>query len=255
MELNLTPVCLYGSIQYQDITNNITAAQIGKLWYPTINTDLFDAGFTNIGCMEGFLQNLDGYEEGLSMLGYTRQGTSFINKNDPRFQSEIKILDDGIFRSECRIDDQGYTKTYRYKSDNFDDLTSNILNLLDTYEIDIFSSITIASSEDSMYVIEAKMSTRDLAKNLVRVKSSNIWSYGINIKNRKDKKGDVIVQFKDPKGGAGDLYIYYDVDIVTWRKWLSAPSKGHYFWIAIRDKFGYSKLTGDKKGKLKNAIN
>lgn len=255
MDLNLTPVCLYGNIQYHDQKNKITAARIGKLWYPTIDTELFDAGFTSIGCMEGFLQNLDQYEEGLSMLGYGRQGSSFINNSDPRFWSEIKILDDGIFRSECRVDDQGYMKTYKYRSDNFDDLTSNILNLLDTYQIDLFASITITSNEDAKYVIEAKMSSRDLAKNLVRVKSSNIWSYGINIKNRKDKKGDVVVQFKDPKGGAGDLYIYYDVDIVTWRKLLASPSKGHGFWVLIRNRFKYSKLTGDKKGKLKNAIN
>lgn len=104
--------------------------------------------------------------------------------------------------------------------------------------------------------IQAAISSKDLTKNMVRVKSSNIWAYGINVRNRKDRVGDVVVQFKDSKyGGAGDIYIYYDVPVTTYRSWMSAPSKGHYFWVKIRNYFKYSKLTGDKRGKLKNAVN
>lgn len=103
--------------------------------------------------------------------------------------------------------------------------------------------------------IQAAINTRNLAQNLVKVKSSNIWGYTINVNSKKDKFGDVIVQFKGDNGGPGDVYIYYDVPVLTYRRWHSAPSKGHYFWKYIRNYFKYSKLTGDKKGKLHNAVN
>ena len=98
-------------------------------------------------------------------------------------------------------------------------------------------------------------SSRDITKNMVRVRSSNMWSYTINVKQMGDDTGDVYVQFKNANGGPGDVYVYYDVPIRIYRKWLSAPSKGHYFWVYIRDNYKYSKLTGDKRGKLKNAVN
>lgn len=103
--------------------------------------------------------------------------------------------------------------------------------------------------------VMAAINTRNLAQNIVRVKSSNVWGYTINVKDRKSKFGDVIVQFKGNNGGPGDIYIYYDVPVLTYRRWHSAPSKGHYFWVYIRNNFKYSKLTGDKRGKLHNAVN
>ena len=103
--------------------------------------------------------------------------------------------------------------------------------------------------------VMAAINTRNLAQNIVRVKSSNVWGYTINVKDRKSKFGDVIVQFKGNNGGPGDIYIYYDVPVLTYRRWHSAPSKGHYFWVYIRNNFRYSKLTGDKRGKLHNAVN
>ncbi len=118
----------------------------------------------------------------------------------------------------------------------------------------VFDKISITSLSDRQSVLAA-INTRNLAQNLVRVRSSNIWSYGLNVKDRKDKTGDLLVQFKNTNGGAGDLYIYYDVPTMVYRRWQSAPSKGHYFWIYIRNNYKYSKLTGDKHGKLKNAVN
>lgn len=110
---------------------------------------------------------------------------------------------------------------------------------------------------DSRYrqQVTAAINTRNLSDQMVRVKSSNIWSYGMNIRSQGDRTGDVVVQFKDRNGGAGDIYIYYDVPISIYRKWQSVPSKGHFFWQNIRNNFKYSKLTGDRKGKLSNAIN
>lgn len=104
-------------------------------------------------------------------------------------------------------------------------------------------------------IITAAINTRDITKNMVRVKSSNIWSYGINIRKNGDAVGDVLAQFKGKNGGPDDIYIYYDVPVRLYRRWHTASSKGHFFWQYIRNNYKYSKLTGDKKGKLKNAIN
>ena len=103
--------------------------------------------------------------------------------------------------------------------------------------------------------ITAAMSSRDITKDMVRVKSSNMWSYKINIKNNGDDLGDVYVQFKDKNGGPGDIYVYYDVPVKIYQRWVGTTSKGHFFWRYVRDRFYYSKLTGDKRGKLRNAIN
>lgn len=103
-------------------------------------------------------------------------------------------------------------------------------------------------------IITAAMSTRDMVKQLVRVKSSNIWAYGMNVRTAKDKTGDVMVQFKGKDGGPDDVYIYYDVPIMVYRRWLSAPSKGHYLWTHIRGKYKFAKLTGDKKTKMPGGI-
>lgn len=122
------------------------------------------------------------------------------------------------------------------------------------YDDSIFMNTMIVAISDRQAVLAA-INTKDFSKNLVKVRSSNVWAYGLNIKDRKDKTGDLVVQFKNKNGGAGDVYIYYDVPIVVYRRWQSAPSKGHYFWVYIRNNFKYSKLTGDKRGKLANAIN
>ena len=116
------------------------------------------------------------------------------------------------------------------------------------YSIDIFNS------EDRLSIITCAINTRDLSKNLARVKSSNVWARALNIKDRKDKTGDLIVQFKNKYGGPGDIYLYVDFPIDLYRKWIAAPSAGHFFWQYIRNNFKYLKLTGDKRGKLPNAI-
>lgn len=98
-------------------------------------------------------------------------------------------------------------------------------------------------------------SARDIARNLVRVKSSNIWAYAIDIKDRHDKTGTVYIQFKGKNGGpTGGLYCYYDVPITVWRQLISAPSKGHAFWKLIRNNYRYSKLDGDKRTHLRNGV-
>lgn len=123
------------------------------------------------------------------------------------------------------------------------------------YSDDIVASIAFLDKSRTNDIITAAINTRNLTMDMVRVKSSNVWGYNINIKDKKDKFGDVVVQFKGSNGGPGDIYIYYDVPVLTYRRWHTAPSKGHFFWQYIRNNFKYAKLTGDKRGKLKNAVN
>lgn len=118
---------------------------------------------------------------------------------------------------------------------------------------DVISSITIVNSQYRRTILCT--TTKELTSKLSKVKSSNVWAYGIDVKHNGDETGDVIVQFKARNGGPGDIYIYYDVPIRVYQRWVSAPSKGHYFWQYIRDRFNYSKLTGDRKGKLAGAVN
>ena len=103
--------------------------------------------------------------------------------------------------------------------------------------------------------ITASISSKNITQRLTRVKSSNLWSCMIDVKDYKEKTGDVYIQFKAKNGGPGDVYMYFDVPISLYKKMISAPSKGHAFWKYIRGKFTYAKLTGDKKTKQKGGIN
>lgn len=128
----------------------------------------------------------------------------------------------------------------------------SILEKLDEDFPDILASVQLRSRyERNIFAA----SIRDTTKNMVRVKSSNLWSYSIDIKDRKSKFGDVYVQFKGKNGGPGDVYCYYDVPVALWRKWLTYPSKGAFHWKYIRNNYRYRKLTGDKRTHLPNGIN
>ena len=96
--------------------------------------------------------------------------------------------------------------------------------------------------------------SRWFTDNLVRVKSSNVWGYSYDIPEDSDV-GTLYVGFKSPKGGKGDVYRYYDVPLKVYRKLITAPSKGRFVWRALRNTYKYSKLTGDKRGVLPNAVN
>ena len=97
-----------------------------------------------------------------------------------------------------------------------------------------------------------RTSTKDFVKKLMRVKSSNVWSYAFNPKD--ENVGDMLMQFKNKNGGPGDIYIYYDVPNKIWQRLVAAPSKGHAFWDMIRHRYTYAKLTGDKRTHLPNGI-
>lgn len=128
-------------------------------------------------------------------------------------------------------------------------ILKRVEHLLNKLDIQVFEFI------DASKEVFAAINTKDLAKKLVRVKSSNVWAIGINVRHQGDTTGDVLAQFKGKNGGPGDVYIYYDVPIKVYNRWVAATSIGHFFWKYIRNNFMYSKLTGDKRGKLRNAIN
>lgn len=121
---------------------------------------------------------------------------------------------------------------------------------------DVFQNIYMIDPQDMLTPVASAISTKNLSKNLVRTKSSNIWSYGMDVTDKNMRFGNVIVQFKGKNGGpTGGTYIYYDVPTKLWQRWLGAASKGAFFWRYIRNVFKYSKLDGNKRGVLPNAIN
>lgn len=99
---------------------------------------------------------------------------------------------------------------------------------------------------------ENKLSTKDMMKKMIRVRSSNLWSYAFQPKDYN--AGTMLIQFKGTNGGPNDVYVYYDIPNKLWQKFVAAPSKGHFFWQYIRNVFKYSKLTGDKRTRLKNGV-
>lgn len=171
----------------------------------------------------------------LNMYGYYKTGESY--RND--------VIGASVKYSQGR---------YVYRRGSSIMCSYDFLDIIDYCDLNENSGEMKVSPVNTYNVITAA-STRDIIKNLVRTRSSNVWAYGIHIKNMGDDYGDVIAQFKDAEGGPGDIYIYYDVPVKLYRRWVAAPSKGHFFWQYIRNNFLYSKLTGDKKGVLKNAVN
>ena len=119
-----------------------------------------------------------------------------------------------------------------------------------------YPEITVFGLGDKHYrsTITASISSKDITKNMVRCRSSNVWSYGINVKDPAMKYGDLYMQFKGSNGGPDDIYVYYDVPTALYRRLVASPSKGAFFWRYIRNNFIYAKLTGDKRTHLKNGI-
>ena len=192
------------------------------------------------------------FKEDLTML-LEMYGFSRLNNEDEfiRDLPSSYVCIAPLSNDELKVYTPDTEETFKYLSD----VAKFLDDLLRSGDDEVFSAVTIINSSEGKSIVQAAISTRDLSKNLVRVKSSNVWAYSINIRDRKDKTGDVLVQFKGKNGGPGDIYIYHDVPVMLWRQWLSASSKGHFFWEHIRNEFMYRKLTGDKRGKLKNAIN
>ena len=238
-----------GSTRYVDKKHSIIASQINDKWYFQKNGKMcFTAGLVNMSTGVNILTHTDEYEESLNMLGYFR-------KEPNKFEFE---LHDNAVSSYISITSKGnfYVITEyanhidEFETPDFDELIHHIIQTEDNLQIEVFATIALCGPTSILAA-----SSKDFVKNnLVRVKSSNIWAYGMDIKNNGDKFGTLYIQFKGPTGGPGDAYSYEDVPIKVWNAGISAPSKGHWFWKYIRNNYMYRKLTGDKIGKLPNAL-
>lgn len=198
--------------------------------------------------------------ESLNMLGYFKDpSTADFVCGIVGCESKVKASSDLYFL----ITSATNTCSISPKS-SFDFLVDSILDLQDScQETEEFERKDTWNTAESIlcstYILakskkNKKKSSRDMTDNLLRVKSSNVWAYAYNAQLDYDVS-DLFVQFKGKDGGPGDIYQYYAVPLKIWHKFISAPSKGHFFWKYIRNKYKYRKLTGDKKGKLPNAVN
>ena len=201
-------------------------------------------------------------EDALTSIGFTRATEQFW-QDIPVYKMSVDgdehTIDIVVLVFEDALALQLYVDGLRLPESRVPKVSNDIGKLLKTvdrflakYDMSIFA-FTELDATQSKAIMAA--STRELAQKLMRVKSSNVWAYYLNVKNYGDDKGDLLVQFKARNGGPGDIYIYYDVPIRVFHRWQSAPSKGHYFWQYIRNVYQYHKLTGNKRGVLPNAIN
>ena len=213
--------------------------------------------FSSVECAEKFLNSHDYIHASLNYMPMSSDDIEYIidmygfdNTGKNRWIKDDLTLSVNRNGSSISISDSQDKHVFKDAIDAIDFLD----NVVSSIQIIRFNSlqelkqpITAARSN--------RRSPREITQNLVRVKSSNIWGYAIDIRDRHDKTGTLYIQFKGRNGGPGDIYCYYDVSISDWRKLISGPSAGHAFWALIRNRYNYSKLTGDKRGKLRNAVN
>lgn len=265
MHHKLRKVNVFGETQYRCQTlSNISVISDGNKLHITMSGKIpdWDEGFDSSEKIEKFINDHEIESATLSeivptelteVFNFLKVFYGFAVEDEDMIKKEI----DGSIISVLKTD-EGITVTCDNQSEIFTDaseLVSFFDNLMRSFHFEVLSSEDIEYAMSGRSIVLASISSRELTKNLVRVRSSNVWAYCINIKNRKDKTGDVLVQFKGPKGGPGDIYIYYSVPINIWRKIIGSPSAGHAVWQYLRGRYTYAKLTGDKKTKMRGGIN
>lgn len=239
--------------------------------------------FQTIHSAETFLSERDYIKASTSNIGFNTSDIEFIQdmygksiiKHDDRgplfdvyaindkYSIAANLVKDPIDSEDCIVVNLIKDNDVKHQFTNMHRLLPILDNLINASLVAITSCNTkeskvVSAAKNNKYAKNSQSSrrtARDIVRDLVRVKSSNVWAYGIEIKDRKDKMGDVYVQFKGKNGGPGAVYRYFDVPLRVWRQVLSYPSKGAAIWKFLRNNFKYSKLTGDRKGKLPNAIN
>lgn len=222
--------------------------------------------FASVECAENFLNthdyvkatsthmpmSSDDIEFILDMYGFDNIGHNKWMSNNGEDSYILSVQPDG---SSIKIAEKKKGKFFKDRH-IFNDAIDAI-DYLDSINANIqIKAYTSLDEFRTAITAAGRPSARDIMKNMVRVKSSNLWSYCIEIKDRHDSTGTLYIQFKGKNGGpSGGLYCYYDFPITLWRKFITAPSSGHFFWKYIRNNFKYSKLDGNKRGVLPNAIN
>ena len=193
--------------------------------------------------------------EALTMLGFDYVEMNFYRrietlKDGSQLIIYCEIYDDCVNVNVYKDTEELDTQTFKWPIKFID----YVEKLLKSYNIESIELVPFDAKTKicGMTNVYARTNSRDFADKLIRVKSSNIWSYAFQPRN--DKIGDMLIQFKNKQGGPADIYMYYNVPSSLWRRFVAAPSKGHFMWEFIRHVFKYSKLTGDKKTKLANGI-
>lgn len=98
---------------------------------------------------------------------------------------------------------------------------------------------------ENQQIIAAATGSGDISNHIIRVHSSNVYGYYMDVRRHTDRTGTLYIQFLK-NGQPGDIYAYYDVPVEIGRKLASTSSKGHYVWKYIKNKYQTAKLTGDK---------
>lgn len=192
-------------------------------------------------------------KEAFRLLGFTDTGTNTYELNVSNDAHDIRavaeVTDDAI-TTGFWVDGKSLPSYAQPRvTSNIAAAIRNTERILSRYGHSPFISL----SDD--IAVTAAINTKDISSDIIRCKSSNVWGYKFNVRKQGDRIGDLIMQFKGNQGGPGDIYIYYDVPVDVYRRMQSSPSTGHFFWVYIRNNFKYSKLTGNKRGVLRNAVN
>ena len=273
---NLIKQNRFGRTIYTSSDNSLEIVNVDDLWYikdKKSGKPRFNAGLVNISAVNELIQNIHSYTDQLSMLGYETSNYSndyFREADDNLEFSKVTIgenSEDDLFTIDSifRIGNKEFED--HFKTSTFNKLIDHIIRTFDKYNVQVFASVIYADADASYskvlasiktlnkQSVMAAISSKDITKDMVKVKSSNIWSIAMDIRDKKDKNGTMYIQFKGKSGGPGELYCYYDVPIKLWRAFITAPSKGHFFHVNFRNALKYSHLSGDKKTKLPNGIN
>lgn len=252
--MKFTKKSVFGRIIYQ--CNGITATQLKNKLHVTVdNEPKYFAGFVNINSVSKFFDNIDIWntdfydlnfeQDSDTCWSYHRDGLHIVIAYDT-FNETFEICSN-LGKSGPDWVKSGIQSVF--------EVIRYVFNIFDSCNVDPIESACICDPNANMTAVTAAISSRNLSAKLQRVKSSNLWSYAFDTKDRRAKFGTLLIQFKGRQGGPGDIYQYFDVPVNLWRRFISANSKGHFFWVYIRNNFPYSKLTGDKRGKLPNAVN
>lgn len=227
--------------------------------------------FRTIRLAENFLNSHDYLHASTDCIPMSSEDVDFIyeiycTRGNPEFGNRWYITDNfWIEGEEGHIPDQDFSfKQFRCSDgtcyhnadelvEKLDILTNSIFSrTLEEEDVDvIFAKSTIVAKRAPMGSNKGGFSPKDL----MRVKSSNVWAIGYQANADSMKEGTIYVQFKGKNGGPGDVYAYYDAPNTVYRKMITTPSKGAFVWKYLRYSFPYSKLTGDKRGKLPHAVN
>lgn len=243
---------------------NIVATQTNNKLNVTIADEpKYSAGFVNINSVSKFLDdeaiwNTDFYDLGFEQTSDTlwqyKQDGLEINISYDTYTEMFEMSSNYLTYRDAEWG-TSYLTWSRINIKSVFDVLRQIFDIFDSCNVDPIESACICDPNADMQAVTAAISSRNLSSKLQRVKSSNLWSYAFDTSDRDAKFGTMLIQFKGRQGGPGDIYQYFDVPINLWRRFISANSKGHFFWVYIRNNFPYRKLTGDKRGKLPNAVN